>query len=121
MGAETERVQLQYRLRPGERMVFVLRFGRMYRLLGPIGACAAGSRAHSIRSGEVGQLDPDPLVDPTLGLVARDADAADLARVGDVGPTVRLEIEPHDLDRPDLLDAGRQEVDLGPDEVRDRE
>jgi len=45
MGAETERVQLQYRLRPGERMVFVLRFGRMYRLLGPIGACAAGSRA----------------------------------------------------------------------------
>src|SRR5436190_22200783 len=65
--------------------------------------------------------DPDPLVDPAFALVARDADPPDLAGVGDVCPAVGLEVEPVDLDRPDLLDPLGQQVDLGPDQVRDGE
>jgi len=38
VGGEIERVHLQYRLRPDERMLFTLRFGRRYRVGGPIGA-----------------------------------------------------------------------------------
>ena len=36
-------------------------------------------------------------------------------------PPVGLQVKPDDLDGADLLDAGRQEVDLRPDEVGDRE
>ena len=53
-----------------------------------------------------------------LRLVAGDPDATDLARVGDVRPAVGLEVEPDDLDRPDLLDPLGQQVDLGPDRGR---
>src|SRR6185436_10628984 len=57
----------------------------------------------------VDELDPDPLVDAPLRFVARDADAADLARVGHMRPSVGLEVEADDLDRPDLLDPlGKQ-------------
>jgi len=60
-------------------------------------------------------------VDATLGLVAGDADRADLAGVGDMRPAIGLQVEAHDLDRPDLVDPLGQEVDPGPDEVRDGE
>ena len=53
----------------------------------------------------VDQLQADPLVDAALRLVAGDADPADLARVRDVRAAVGLEVEAHDLDRPDLLDS----------------
>src|SRR5665647_3293942 len=73
------------------------------------------------RSGGPHEGDPDPLVDPPLGLVAGDTDRAHLPGVRDVGAAVGLEVKAHDLDRPDLLDAVRQEVHLRPDQVRDRE
>ena len=69
----------------------------------------------------VAEFDADPLVDPALGFVAGHADPADLAGIGDMCPAVGLEVEPDDLDGPDLLDARRQEVDLRADEIRDRE
>ena len=47
--------------------------------------------------------------------------AADLAGVGDVRPAIGLQVEPDDLDRPDLLDPLGQQVDLGADQVGDRE
>src|SRR6266536_6540973 len=77
----------------------------------------SGVRRHD----SVRDLDPDALVDAALGLIAGHPDVADFAGVGDVGPTVGLEIETDDLDRPDLADSGRQEIDLGPDEVRNGE
>src|SRR5262245_25138209 len=67
------------------------------------------------------ELDADALVDPALRFVAGHPDRPDLAGVRDVGPAVGLEVEPDDLDRPDLLDPGREQVDLRADEVRDRE
>ena len=45
----------------------------------------------------------------------------DLAGVRDVRSAVGLQVQADDLDRADLLDARRQKVDLGPDEVRDGE
>jgi hypothetical protein len=57
------------------------------------------------------ELDPDALVDAALGFVAGDADRADLAGVRDVRAAIGLEVEPDDLDRPDLGDALGQEVD----------
>jgi hypothetical protein len=42
VGGESGSVHLHYELRPDERMLFVLRFGRMYRVLGPIGAALIG-------------------------------------------------------------------------------
>src|SRR6185369_11276785 len=46
---------------------------------------------------------------------------ADLAGVGDVRAAIGLEVEANDLDGPDLGDARREQVDLGPDQVRYRE
>ena len=56
-------------------------------------------------SDRIDELDPDALVDAALQFVARDPDPADLAGVGNVGAAVGLEVEAHDLDGPDLLDA----------------
>src|SRR3990172_3265845 len=56
-------------------------------------------------------------IDLALALVVHDADRTHFPRVGDVGATVRLQIQPHDLDHPDLLDSLRQQVDLGSDQV----
>src|SRR3972149_8017793 len=58
-------------------------------------------------------------VDLALALVVHDADRTHFPRVGDVGATVRLQIQPHDFDHPNLLDSLRQQVDLGSDQVWD--
>src|SRR3990170_1898584 len=81
---------------------------------------SAASAGVSLRSG-VGDLDPDPLVDTPLRLVAGHPDGADLAGVGDVGAAIGLEVETDDLDGADLTDALGQQVDLRADEVGDRE
>src|SRR5829696_3516301 len=72
-------------------------------------------------SSVVHELETDALVDPALGLVARDADATHLARVRNVGAAVGLQVEADDLDGSNLLDPLGEQVDLRPDEVRDRE
>src|SRR5215213_8618098 len=57
------------------------------------------------------------LVLAALALVARDLHPPDLARVGDVGPSVGLRVEAlylHDSNTPHAL---RNKVDLGPDKV----
>ena len=56
----------------------------------------------------VGDGDSNPLVDPALGFVAGHPDPANLGGVGHVRAAVGLEIEPHDLDRADLGNPGRQ-------------
>src|SRR4051812_15675712 len=73
----------------------------------PVAATAsmAGVVGSVIASGRVDQFDADALVDAALGLVAGDLDATDFAGVGDVRPAIGLQVEPDDLDRPDLLDA----------------
>ena len=58
--------------------------------------------------GVVGEGDPNPLVDPALGFVAGHPDPANLGRARNVRSAVGLEVEPDDLDRSDLGDAGRQ-------------
>src|SRR4029077_13494326 len=80
----------------------------------------AWARRSSVGGGRH-ELDADALVDPALGLVADDPDPADLAGVGDMRPAIGLEVEADDLDRPDLHDARREQVDLRPDEIRYRE
>src|SRR5689334_20167404 len=81
------------------------------------GVCGAASGI----LGRIDELDADPLVDPAFRFVARHPDLADLASVRDVRATIRLEVEPDDLDRPDLLDALGQQIDLRADQVGDRE
>jgi peptidoglycan/LPS O-acetylase OafA/YrhL len=58
--------------------------------------------------GVVGEGDPNPLVEPALGLVAGHPDPADFDGVGHVRSAVGLEVQPHDLDRADLGNPGRQ-------------
>src|SRR5438477_8140705 len=83
--------------------------------------CATETTASGSPGDGFDELDPDALVDATLRLVADDLDPADLSGVGDVGPAIGLEIQPDDLDRPDLGDARREEVDLRSDEIGDGE
>src|SRR3970282_1862412 len=52
-------------------------------------------------------------VDLALALVVHDPDRTHFLRVGDVGAAVRLQIQPYDLDHPNLLDLLRPQADLG--------
>src|SRR5215217_4045449 len=55
----------------------------------------------------------DPFVLAALALVARDLHPPDLARVGDVGPAVRLCVEALYLHDPNTPHPLRNKVDLG--------
>ena len=57
------------------------------------------------------------LVDAAFGLVPGDADATDVASVGNVSAAVGLDVKAIDVDYADLGDALGQEVDLRPDQV----
>ena len=52
-----------------------------------------------------------------LALHLDDLDPAALTGGGDVGPAVRLLVQAHDVDDPDLLDLGRHQVRRGADDV----
>src|SRR5207249_647987 len=62
-----------------------------------------------------------PFVDAAFALVAGHADAADLARTRHVRPAVGLQVETYYLDYAHLLDAFRQQVDPGADQIGDSE
>src|SRR5258708_32262146 len=56
-----------------------------------------------------------------LALDLDDLDPADLAGGCDVGSAVRLLVQAHDVDDPDLLDLPRHQVGRGADDVGQRE
>ena len=108
------------------RSVRTTRYGMPVASMASIAGVVGSMRVRRLRLGgllrrRILERDADALVDAALALVAGDPDRPDLAGVRHVGPAIGLEVEPDDLDGPDLLDPLGQQVDLGPDEVRDGE
>ena len=66
-------------------------------------------------------FDVNTFVDGALAFVICDTYLPDLCSVLYVRTSIGLQVKTHDLNRPDLLNSFRQQVDLGADQVRDLE
>src|SRR5580693_24157 len=69
----------------------------------------------------VRDADAEPPEAPALALDLDDLDPAHLAGGGDVGAAVRLLVQAHDVDDPNVLDLRRHEIGRGADDVGQRE
>ena len=69
----------------------------------------------------VGDADAEAAEALALALDLDDFDPADRPGGGDVGAAIRLLVQAHDVDDPDLLDLRRDQVGGGADDVGQRE
>src|SRR6185437_322232 len=69
----------------------------------------------------VGDADAEAAEALALALDLHDLDPAHRSSGSDVGTAVRLLVQAHDVDDPDLLDLGRYQVRRGADDVGERE